>query len=180
MLVAALVGLAATGTQIVEKITILKEPAATLVCDVSSVLSCSNVLEAWQSSVLGPPNSLIGAIMFAMFFATAATALLGTQHSAKALLAATGLAVFFAAFATWFMAQTAFVITALCLWCIFITTAVLVIGCCFTRIMARELADRDDRTGRFVRAITSGRRDVIIWIGWWFVIAAVLFAGLAF
>lgn len=179
-LIAALVGIAATGTQIVEKIAILTEPSTTLVCDVNSVLSCTNVLKAWQSSVLGPPNALIGAIMFTVFLTAALTRLLGSRHSAGSLLFLTGLAVFFAAFATWFMQQTAFVISALCLWCIGITTAVIVIGACLTRTLARDLGERQDRVGGFVRAITAGGRDIIVWVAWWILVAALLIVGLGF
>jgi hypothetical protein len=59
---AGLAGLGFTGTQIMEKLTILKDPTATLVCDVNGVLSCTDVLRSRQASVLGPPNALIGAV----------------------------------------------------------------------------------------------------------------------
>ena len=180
MVIAALVGIVATGTQIVEKITISKDTSVGLFCDINSVLSCSNVLDAWQSSVLGPPNSFIGAVLFAVFLGAGATALLGSHHSHRSLLVLLGLITFFAAFATWFMAQTAFVISALCLWCIFITTAILVIGLGTTRILKQRIVERPTvGWQRFVSGITSGGRDVIIWVGWWVVVAVMLFVGLA-
>ncbi len=67
--------------QIVEKIAILKNPATTLLCDVNSVMSCTDVLNAWQSSVLGPPNALIGAVMFALLGSGAFGAVLGNRVS---------------------------------------------------------------------------------------------------
>lgn len=175
MLAAALVGVVATGIQIVEKIAVLKDPETVLVCDVNSVLSCTNVLDAWQSSVLGPPNAFIGAVLFSIFAGVGLTSVLGTRQSRPALLTLLGVITFFAAFATWYMAQTAFVIGALCLWCIFITTAILCIGLCVTRALKATSADSS-----FVRAITAGGRDYVIWAGWWVVIAAVIIVGLLF
>ena len=66
--VAAVAGIGFTATQVVERIAILKDPTTTLACDVSATISCSNVLSAWQSSViLGIPNAFIGAVMFSVF-----------------------------------------------------------------------------------------------------------------
>src|SRR6478752_8393728 len=65
-LFAALTGLVFTTIQIMERIAILQDPFTRLACDVNSTLSCSQVLTAWQSSVLGPPNAFVGAAMFAI------------------------------------------------------------------------------------------------------------------
>jgi len=175
VLFAALTGIGFTGTQIVERITLLKDPDASLACDVNSTLSCSNVLEAWQSSViLGIPNAFIGAVMFTIFAAGALATLLGTQLSKKYLRFIWALAVFFAAFATWFMVQTAFVINALCLYCIAITTAVGLIGAILTWVTAQAghlgaVGQQAARTGLIWMA----------WIGWWTVVAALVFIGLS-
>ena len=127
VLIATFAGLGFTTVQIVEKITILKDPFTSLACDVNATLSCSNVLNAWQSSVLGPPNALIGAIMFAILASAAFAGMLGSAFSKPYVATCWGLAVFFLCFASWFMYETAFSIRALCLWCVGITTAVVLI-----------------------------------------------------
>lgn len=177
-LAAGLVGTGFTITQIMEKIAILKDPATSLACDVNSVLSCSNVLLSWQASVLGPPNALIGAIMFTILWSAALARILGSTLSHAHVATLWGLAVFFLAFATWFMEQTAFSIGALCLWCIGITTAVVVICGCLTRAAAQMQAFGTGRAGRWLATATHSGLDLIIWAGWWVAIAAMLVIGL--
>lgn len=172
--VAALAGIVFTAIQIVERIAILKDPAATLLCDVNGSVSCSTVLGAWQSSViLGIPNAYIGAVMFAMFLSAALSGLLGTQPSRAYLIAVLGLVAFFAAFATWFMIQTAFVIGSLCIWCVGIVTAVACIGAAITRLVAAG-APSSSRLALLDRAGLS----LLAWLGWWVLVVGLVAAGL--
>ena len=177
--VAALAGVAFTTMQILEKVAILTDPATSLLCDVNSVISCTNVLNAWQSSVLGPPNALIGAIMFALLGSGALAGLLGSRHSHAYLITLWGLAVFFLCFASWFMFETAFSIVSLCLWCTGIVTAVLVICACLTRLADRASAFGTGGAGNVLRAVVHTRLDLVIWVLWWLAIAALLWIGLA-
>lgn len=179
VLIATFAGLGFTTVQIIEKITILKDPYTSLACDVNATLSCSNVLMAWQSSVLGPPNALIGAIMFAILASAAFAGMLGSAFSKAYVATCWGLAVFFLGFASWFMYETAFSIGALCLWCVGITTAVVVICAALTRIADRAAAFGDGRFGRGVSTAVRTRLDLAVWAGWWLVIAALLWIGLA-
>lgn len=175
---AAVVGIGLTGLQIVEKIAVLSDPGAALVCDVNAVLSCSSVLSAWQSSVLGPPNALIGAVLFAVLGSAALGGVLGGRPARAYLVALWAVAIGFALFATWFMVQTAYAIGALCLWCIGITTAVLVIVAALTRIVVHAHAVSGS-LGRGVGALVRSQTDLVVIAGWWLAIAAVLFTGLA-
>lgn len=177
-LLAALTGVVFTTIQIIEKITILKNPAAALICDVNSVMSCTDVLNAWQSSVLGPPNALIGAVMFAFLASGAVSALLHTSLSRTYIWTLWGLAVFFLCFATWFMFETAFAVGRLCIWCTGITTAVILICAALTRIVVRtgRLAPRGF-AGALALTVRTGL-DLVFWAGWWLVIAAFLAVGL--
>ncbi len=179
VLIATFAGLGFTTVQIVEKITILKDPFTSLACDVNATLSCSNVLNAWQSSVLGPPNALIGAIMFAILASAAFAGMLGSAFSKPYVATCWGLAVFFLCFASWFMYETAFSIRALCLWCVGITTAVVLICAALTRIADRVGAFGDGGFGRGVSTAVRTRLDLAVWTGWWLVIAALLWIGLA-
>ena len=64
--IASAIGVISGSITIVDKIALLKDPAAGSFCDISSTVGCTPVLLAWQSSVLGPPNALLGVIMFAV------------------------------------------------------------------------------------------------------------------
>jgi uncharacterized membrane protein len=154
-------GIAFTGTQIVERITSLKDPGAALACDVNATVSCTNVLGAWQSSVvLGVPNALIGAVMFGMFLSAGLSGLLGTELSGAYSRLLLGLAVFFAAFASWFMWQTAWDIGSLCVWCTGIVTCVALIGAAVTLVVG------------------PARPWTWLWAAWWVALAGIVSVGL--
>ena len=178
VLVAALAGMAFTTVQIMEKIDILAHPGTTLFCDVSSTVSCTSVLSAWQSSVLGPPNSLIGAIMFAFLGSAGLAGLLASRLSRAYLVTVWGLAVFFLCFASWFMFETAFSIGSLCVWCTGIVTAVIVICAALTRAANRAHAFGDTGFGYVVATTVRSRLDLAVWATWWLAIAALLWIGL--
>jgi uncharacterized membrane protein len=179
ILVGALAGIGFTVVQIVEKIAILVDPTTTLACDVNSVMSCTNVLNAWQSSVLGPPNSAIGTVMFAVLASGGLAGVLRTRASRAYLLTLWGLAVFFLCFASWFMYETAFGIGNLCLWCTGIVTAVVVICASLTRLVQRDSALGTGSAGRALGTLVRSNSDLVVWAGWWLVIAALLWMGLS-
>jgi uncharacterized membrane protein len=179
VLVAGLAGVVFTGIQIVEKIAISNQPSTLLFCDVNSVVSCSRSLSAWQASVLGPPNALIGAVMFALFASGGLAGVLGSRASRSYLLTLWGLAVFFVLFATWFMYATAFQIGALCIWCTGNFTAVVVICAALTRLNYRQRTLGDGSAGRALDLMVHSKGDLIVWAGWWVVLAVLVWAGLS-
>jgi uncharacterized membrane protein len=170
ILIAAIAGIGFTGLQIIERITTLRDPSTSLACDINAVLSCSNVLAAWQSSVMfGIPNAFLGAVMFTVLGTVSSLRLLGTVLTPQVVVGAAGISLFFAAFATWFMLQTAFVIGALCLWCIAITTSIGVIGAIFTATAAAQ-----------TRLAILSRSGLIwtLWGGWWILVMGLVAIGL--
>lgn len=178
VLVPALAGITFTSIQIMERIQIVQRPDTVLSCDINAKISCSGVLEAWQSSVLGPPNALIGAVMFAILASAALGGVLGNVLSRAYLLTVWGLAVFFLCFASWFMYETAFEIHLLCIWCAGIVTSVVVICAALTRLAERAHALGDGTAGRALSTAVRSRLDLILWAGWWLVIAEMLWLGL--
>jgi uncharacterized membrane protein len=177
---AAVVGMASTIIQIVERVTLAENADANLLCDINGTFSCGNVLTAWQSSVFGPiPNSAIGLSVFALTLGVGGAGVLGTRLSKGAWGVATFFAGFMAAFTVWFLAQTAFVIGAVCLYCLVIGTMVLVINISWWRI--------GDRLGylegnAFLRAagwMVRGGTDLFFWIGLGVIVAVMMVAGLA-
>ena len=175
---ASLAGIGFTVVQVLEKITLLTDPGATLSCDFNDRVSCSDVLDAWQSSVLGPPNSVIGAIMFSLFASAALGGFLGTRPSRSYVATLWGLSVFFLVFATWFMAETAFSIRSLCPWCVGLTTAVVVITAALTRIAHRTGVFGEGGFGGLVARAVERRLDLAFWGAWWLAIGAMLLVGL--
>src|SRR5687767_2689815 len=79
MFIGGIVGMIAAFLQTTEKIALLKNKDAILACDLNSVFSCTSVLNAWQSSVFGFPNSLMCMVLFTIF---ASIALVGVSGGA--------------------------------------------------------------------------------------------------
>ena len=171
---AAAMGIVLTGIQTVERLQLLTDPSSSLVCDVNAVLSCTPVLGAWQSSVVfDVPNAFVGGIIFAVLGSTALARLLGSQLNRTTLFTLWALACFFALFATWYMLQTAFVIGALCLWCIGNTTAAGLIAAAMTREVALA-----GQLGTWAQTASRAGLDVMAWVGWWIALAALVAIGL--
>jgi uncharacterized membrane protein len=76
------------------------------------------------------------------------------------------------------MYETAFDIGALCLWCVGVTTAVIVVCAAVTRLADRANVFGQTRFGLAVAAAVRRRLDLAVWGGWWLAIAAALWIGL--
>jgi uncharacterized membrane protein len=57
MLMTGIIGWLASGILALEKLAMLKDPNHTTVCDVNPWISCGPVMQRWQSSVFGFPNT---------------------------------------------------------------------------------------------------------------------------
>jgi uncharacterized membrane protein len=180
VVLAAAVGMASTIIQIVERVALAENADAELLCDINGTFSCGNVLTSWQSSVFGPiPNAAIGLSVFALTLGVAGAGLLGSQLSKAAWGVATFFAGFMAAFTVWFLAQTAFVIGAVCLYCLVIGTMVLLINLAWWRIglgLGHLSGNRALDTAAWV---VRGGTDILLWVGLGVVVAAMMVAGLA-
>lgn len=171
VLVAGAIGIVSGSITIMDKISLLKNPAGGSFCDISSSVGCTPVLLSWQSSVLGPPNALLGVVMFAVLATAGAVWATGGRLAAGFNNAMLGLSVFFAAFLTWYMFEVAYSIGSLCPFCTVCAASVLLTVLGTNRLAAA--------TGLGVsRRLARGNWDVLGVIGWGAIIAAMLFAGI--
>jgi uncharacterized membrane protein len=148
------------------------------VCDISAIVSCTNVYSHWQSSALGVPNSLIGLPVFAFVTSAAIAALLGTVHSTRYVAVVWGLAVFMTLFAVWYMEQTATSIGSLCLFCTASLLNIMLAGVGLTRVVDAHGALGAGRAGQRLHRLVDSWADVALWVGLAFAVAAMLFVGL--
>jgi uncharacterized membrane protein len=168
---AAGIGIVSGSITIIDKIALLKDPAQGSFCDISTTVGCTPVLLAWQSSVLGPPNALLGVVMFAILGTSGLVVAAGgslTRGLATGLL---GLNVFFAAFLTWYMYEVAFSIGSLCPFC-----TVCAAGCLLSLVGVNRLAAAYGQP--LARRLAHGGLDALIALGWAAIIAALLFSGI--
>ncbi len=179
MLVTALLGIASGMTTVVEKIALLKDPGSAALCDVNAQIGCTPVLLAPQSSVLGPPNAAIGIVLFAMFASAGLAGVMGSWFPRPFRFVLVGLALFFAAFLTWYMQQVAFAIGSLCPFCAICAACVLAIVLASVRMAAVDVPAGSAGAAGFVRTLSHSGLDAVIVAGWAVLIAGMLVIGIA-
>ncbi|MDP9996829.1 vitamin K epoxide reductase family protein [Pseudarthrobacter sulfonivorans] len=125
MVITGAIGWLASGTLVLEKLEVLKDPNHTTVCDVNPWISCGQVMQTWQSSVLGFPNMFIGIVAFAIII-TAGMALLSGATFARWYWAGlqAGVTLGFA-FVVWLWSQALYEIHILCPFCMVVWAAMI-------------------------------------------------------
>ncbi|WP_069886813.1 vitamin K epoxide reductase family protein [Streptomyces luteocolor] len=125
MLGAGLLGTLASTVLTHDRIASLADPAFAPGCNISAVLSCGDVMDAWQSDVFGFPGMLLGVVGFAalamlgLVLATGATVPVWLWWTVQAAVTAAF------AFVVWLIVQCLYVIGALCPWCLLVWAVVL-------------------------------------------------------
>jgi len=123
VLIAGVIGFAASATLTIEKIEMLKNPGYVPTCSINPVLSCGSVMVTHQASIFGFPNPLMGIAGFAVVIVTgvlAVTRVRLPQWYWVGMLIGTVLA---AVFVHWLIYQTLYVIGALCPYCMVVPLA---------------------------------------------------------
>lgn len=169
--IASLIGVISGSITVVDKIALLKDPAAGSFCDVNAAIGCTPVLLAWQSSVLGPPNALLGVIMFAILGTGGLVVATGGRLSASLSTGLLGLGAFFAVFLTWYMFEVAYSIGSLCPFCTICAAA------CLTTLVGVNRLAAANGLG-LAQRLQRGRLDVLVALGWGAIIAAMLVSGI--
>ena len=123
----------------------------------------------------GPPSRP----WFALLASAGLAGLLGSRLSRAYAAALFGLTAFMAAFMTWYMQQSAFVIGALCLFCTVGAAGLVIVGVGLTRVVDAERALGSGRAGERLRLLVDAGADLVIWIGLGVLIAVLLYLGLA-
>ena len=90
LVITGVVGWLASGTLVLEKLEVLKDPNHTTVCDVNPWISCGQVMQTWQSSVFGFPNMFIGIVAFAVTITMGMALLAGATVRPLVLAGAAG------------------------------------------------------------------------------------------
>jgi len=140
ILLAGVLGLAASFTLTVEKIQILVNPDYVPSCSINPVLSCGSVMVTPQAEAFGFPNPLIGIVSFSVVVVTGVLAL------AKVALPrwywaglATG-ALLGTVFVHWLIFQSLYRIGALCPYCMVVWAVMIPLLVVVASIALRPLA----------------------------------------
>lgn len=117
VLIAGLVGLAASAALTVEKIAILRNPSYVPSCNFNPIVSCGSVMTTPQASVLGFPNSLIGIAAFSVVVVTGVLAVANVPLPQWYWIGLTAATLAGAVFVHWLIFQSLYRIGALCPYC---------------------------------------------------------------
>ncbi|MGW4481411.1 vitamin K epoxide reductase family protein [Rhodococcus triatomae] len=170
LLVGGLLGLLASFVLTVEKFELAADSTYTPSCSISEVLDCGSVMATGQAAVFGFPNSLLGVTGFAVVTATGAGLLAGARFARWYWL---GLQIGVTAavvFVHWLIAQSIFVIDALCPYCMVVWAVTVPI---FWYVTLRNL-----HHGTFSRPVTAdvvaAKGNHLLPLVVWYVAVAVL------
>jgi uncharacterized membrane protein len=125
LVITGVVGWVASGTLVLEKLEVLKDPHHATICDVNPWISCGQVMQTWQSSVFGFPNMFIGIVAFAITITTGMGLLAGATFGRWYWLGLqTGVTLGFA-FVVWLWSQALYSIHILCPFCMVVWAAMI-------------------------------------------------------
>ncbi len=117
VLIAGVIGLAASMTLTVEKIALLRNPSYVPSCNINPIVSCGSVMVTPQASVLGFPNPLLGLVAFTVVIVTGLLALTKVPLPQWYWYGLTVGVLIGSAFVHWLIFQSLYRIGALCPYC---------------------------------------------------------------
>ncbi|MFD4295423.1 vitamin K epoxide reductase family protein [Rhodococcus sp. NPDC058505] len=123
LLLGGLTGLLASLVLTVEKFALAADSNYIPSCSLNPVLNCGSVMSTAQASAFGFPNSLLGIAGFAVATTTGAALLAGARFSRWYWLGLQAGVTAAVVFVHWLIAQSLFVIGALCPYCMVVWAA---------------------------------------------------------
>lgn len=117
LIVCGVIGLFASVSLTVEEIKLLKNPEASLACDINPVVTCGETILTDQASILGVPNTLIGIVTFSAVLTIGVSVLAGATFARWFWQ---GLQLGVTAgflFTLWLIYNALYVIGSLCIYC---------------------------------------------------------------
>jgi len=158
----AAMGLIASFFQLLEKLTLLKDPQTPLSCNLSAIFNCSNILNAPQSSVFGFPNSLLCIILFVLALTAGLIGLYGAKIHKNLRFIFQGLALFTVGFGLWYFWQSIFNIGTICVYCIFCFGGVLLVNAGWFRLNYADYPLSNKTKAWLDKAVARGA-DIFFW-----------------
>jgi uncharacterized membrane protein len=125
MVITGIIGWLASGTLVLEKLEVLKDPNHATVCDVNPWISCGQVMQTWQSSLFGFPNMFIGIVAFAITITVGMSLLAGASFARWYWLGLQAGVTLGFAFVVWLWSQALYVIHILCPFCMVVWAAMI-------------------------------------------------------
>jgi uncharacterized membrane protein len=162
------IGLSAATILTIEKVELLIDPSRITSCSLSPIVACSPVIQSDQASAFGFPNPLIGIFGFAATYAAGMTIVAGATklHSAwwRTLFGGT---VFGVGFSAWLIFQALYRINALCLYCMAVWIASLLL---FWLVLSLAIKNNSIKLGRLSSLFSDPLKTITLSIAVLFII----------
>jgi len=123
LVVTGALGLLASFVITLDKFRLLEHPGFSPSCNLSPIVSCTNVMRSAQAAAFGFPNPVLGLMTYPVVIAVGEGVLAGARYRRWFWLGLDLGALFGAGFCMWLMSQALYTIGALCLWCCLAWTA---------------------------------------------------------
>ncbi|WP_380283840.1 vitamin K epoxide reductase family protein [Kitasatospora purpeofusca] len=124
VLIAALIGLAASAVLTFDKLRLLEDPSYIPSCNLNPVISCGSVMRTDQAEVFGFPNPLLGLAAFGALAAVGAGLLAGAAYRRWFWLGLQAGTLVGVGFVHWLIDQALYDIGALCPFCMVVWATV--------------------------------------------------------
>ena len=176
LLIVSVLGFIASFVLSIESLQLAKNPDAALACNLNATVNCATVAKHPSASLLGFPNSFIGIAAEAVMITVALLGLFGGRLPKKfTLLMTIGVTAGWL-FALWLFITSAFVIGALCPWCLVITSTMTIMW-----VMILRLASIDQTLPLpkkiqqvLVQKIVKSSLDIVVLVALLTTLAAVI------
>lgn len=116
------IGLLASFVLTLEKIQLLIKPTYVASCNLSPILSCTNIMKSSQAGLFGFPNPLIGIASFAVVITIGVGMLAGANYKRWFMLGLQFGSLLGVIFVHWLFFESVFVIGSLCAYCMVVWT----------------------------------------------------------
>lgn len=122
----------------IDHFAILQNPNTKLNCSINVILNCSTVMQTWQSSLFGFPNTVIGLISYSVLVTIAVIALTGVKLKKFFMVLVNFAALAGIIFSEWLAYESIYVIQVLCPYCLIVLFSTIFIFAAITHYNLRN------------------------------------------
>lgn len=151
----------------VDEFILLKNPDATLFCSVNAVINCASVMQTWQASIFGFPNSIIGLMTYPVLMTVGVLGFLNIKLPKNLWLAVYVGIISGLLFAHWLFYESLYNIHILCPWCLLtIVSTIMIFGATSHYMLRNNILTLSKSTNAKVQKFLDNSYDKMIIISW--------------
>jgi uncharacterized membrane protein len=162
VLLAGVIGLAASMTLTVDKIKILLNPSYVPSCNINPIVACGSVMVTEQASIFGFPNSLLGIVGFTVVVVTGVLTVAKVPLPQWYWVGLTVGVLIGVVFVHWLIFQSLYRIGALCPYCMVVWVMTLSLLVVVFSIAVRPVLEGSSGLSVFLRVLFRWRWSIFV------------------